>query len=179
MEIKEITKTLAAAIKELDAFPDDQRVKMGGGKLYVQVKDRVNILRKHFGAIASIKTEALRMDDVIQFRTEILIDGVVVAVGHAEAIRSKAKDAPVEKTETKSIGRALAVLGIAGSEFASVEEMLEVEGIEIQAHDKPKSIDELLDQAYDKLLAIAPDDVERIKTLNKAFAYLKKMKEAA
>jgi len=178
--MSDFSKQLSAAVAELHSFPDEQKIEMRGGKRYVQVKDRADIFRRHFGTNARLETEALRMDEVIQFRAKVVIDDKVVATGHAENLRSKTKDAVVEKTETKAIGRALAVFGLAGSEFASVEEMIDVGALEkvVETVEKPLSeypLQALLDSAYDKFLALAPNNKDHVSNMNRGFGYFRKL----
>jgi hypothetical protein len=89
------------------------------------VKDRVALFRRWFNDW-SITTSIIRCDNNVGGRVLIMASisnssGVVVATGHSETTRGE-KGYPVEVSETKAIGRALAVLGIFGGEFASADE---------------------------------------------------------
>ena len=53
-------------------------------------------------------------------------DGFIVATGHAEEVRTASminKTSALENCETSAIGRALASFGLAGTEFASANEV--------------------------------------------------------
>jgi hypothetical protein len=122
MVMKKIEEELAAA-EALDY----------NGKRYVAVKDRIKIFRNHYpkhSILTEIKQYASRTGSPILILCTIMDEARnVVATGHAETTRGMgrvASDAPVEFTETKAIGRALACFGIGGGEYASAEEMLHV-----------------------------------------------------
>ncbi len=100
------------------------------GKEYVPVKDRLALFRSYYGDSASIATEVLHNSTntggTVLVRATIGIAGRVIANGHAESIRGDGavnSSSPVEATETRAIGRALAALGLAGGEYASADEM--------------------------------------------------------
>ena len=77
-----------------------------------------------------IQTEAMHIDsEIIRFRAHIIDpDGRVVAVGHAEEVRSSRginSSSAMEVCETSSIGRALAAAGwVAGGQYASADEII-------------------------------------------------------
>lgn len=90
---------------------------------------------EHFFAVTSEMLTAPGAD-VCVFRTSILCDGVVVAVGHAEEIRNAGnvnRTSHVENCETSSLGRCLSnfpMHNFAGSDYskrASREEMAKVQ----------------------------------------------------
>jgi hypothetical protein len=123
--------------KVIDAARDENRhgVQVRGGKKYTTVAVRVEVARRHFGAIG-IAT------DVIQWATDngqpIVVKatvtdeaGRVLATGHAEEVRGQGnvnRTSALENAETSAIGRALAALGINGGEFASADEMTQATG---------------------------------------------------
>lgn len=103
------------------------------GKTYLPVKARLELFRSHFPDY-SLTTEIVKYGDKISDGICIkatIMDGSgrEVASGHAESIRGDGKyasSAPVEFTETKACGRALAVFGLGGGEFASADELTAV-----------------------------------------------------
>lgn len=117
---------------EIAAVRDSGRaVKQKGGKMYTMVQDRVETLRRIAGDYYRISTEILEWEaregaTVVVKATIQDTDGMVVATGHAEEIRGANyinETSVLENCETSAIGRALAVLGIHGGEFASADEI--------------------------------------------------------
>jgi hypothetical protein len=105
---------------------DTGKVKIHGRE-YETVASRVARFREiaHDWCIA---TEILHRDDeVVVMKASISDDkGVVKATGHAEEKRASSqinKTSALENAETSAIGRALAALGYAGTEFASADEV--------------------------------------------------------
>jgi hypothetical protein len=100
------------------------------GKEYKTVALRVNEFRE--SAIYkgwSIMTEIVKIDDdQCVIKTQIVNpESKIVATGHAQEFRKASQingTSYVENCETSSIGRALACLGLAGSEFASANEVV-------------------------------------------------------
>jgi hypothetical protein len=100
------------------------------GKEYKTVALRVNEFRE--SAIYkgwSIMTEIVKLDDdQCVIKTQIVNpESKIVATGHAQEFRKASQingTSYVENCETSSIGRALACLGLAGSEFASANEVV-------------------------------------------------------
>lgn len=125
-----VESRFTAALRDLEGM---QGIQIGGKKgTYLQVKDRVHILRRHFGADYGIETEELEADEpLVKMRAVIRdINGRVIATGTAEERRGDGpvnKTSAVENAETSAIGRALAAFGLGGSEYASINEM---EGVE-------------------------------------------------
>ena len=77
----------------------------------------------------SILTEIVKIDDEqCVIKTQIISpDSKIIATGHAQEFRKASQingTSYVENCETSSIGRALACLGIGGSEFASANEVV-------------------------------------------------------
>jgi hypothetical protein len=100
-----------------------------GNKEYHTVAKRVNDFRKDkkFEGWAII-TDCKVMDEmkVIMLATILDANDRVVATGHAEEFRASSKvnrTSALENAETSAIGRALACIGIGGTEFASANEV--------------------------------------------------------
>lgn len=118
-------------IAQITAKRETRGVKMRGGKTYTMVQDRIETLRRMSGDYYRINTEMLQYTTEeggsIVMRTVIRTpDGQTVATGHAEEIRGSSQitdTSAIEVCETSSVGRALAMLGIHGGEFASAEEL--------------------------------------------------------
>ena len=78
--------------------------------------------------------------DICVFKASLLVDGVIVATGHAEEIRNAGnvnRTSHVENCETSAIGRALANAGAAGSTLESRpsrEEMAKVQRVTQQGN---------------------------------------------
>lgn len=97
-------------------------------KEYHTVAKRVDTFRKEYGQDYSIETEIVSADELIvvmkaSIKTK---DGFIVATGHAEEVRTASminKTSALENCETSAIGRALASFGLAGTEFASANEV--------------------------------------------------------
>lgn len=97
------------------------------GKEYQTVAFRVSKFRELHPSW-SLTTEVLYRDfDVVVMKASILDDtGRLVATGHAEEFRADGKinkTSALENAETSAIGRALATLGLGGTEFASADEV--------------------------------------------------------
>jgi len=97
------------------------------GREYETVASRVARFREDH-ADWTLQTKIVTLDD-----TQVLVEaqilnpeGRMIANGHAQEFRSASqinKTSYVENCETSAIGRALAALGIGGSEFASANEV--------------------------------------------------------
>lgn len=115
-------------IKEINETTDKVVI---DGRNYTTVSKRNEILRKHLGFDVQILTKHLNIDsDKVIFECHISVwkDGVwqLIATGHAEESRNSNeinKKSAVENAETSALGRALANLGLAGGEFASINEL--------------------------------------------------------
>ena len=96
------------------------------GKQYKTVALRVNEFRAEFPASGLI-TEIVQSGDPVVMKASIIdVDGRTIATGHAEENRSSSqinKTSALENCETSAIGRALAAFGLAGTEFASADEV--------------------------------------------------------
>ena len=119
----DINSSLLAAINDVENFDETKKVNIKG-KLYTQVKDRNRVFRKHFGTKLEVITdyEFTDMKTVI-CKTTCKDKDKVLAVGLAEAQRNSNSDKVLEKTQTVSLGRMLACLGLDGGEFASGDEI--------------------------------------------------------
>ena len=99
------------------------------GKTYLTVARRVDDFRKSEEFKGwSIETELVSAEDsmVVVKSTIRDSDGKVAATGYAEEDRSFGKinkTSALENCETSAVGRALAFLGLAGSEIASADEV--------------------------------------------------------
>ena len=96
-----------------------------GGKVYTQVVHRMEAFRTVFGGDLGVDTDIF-VDDgqrVVIKATITDSDGRVIGSGMAEEIRGQGhvnKTSALENCETSAIGRALASLGLAGGEYASM-----------------------------------------------------------
>lgn len=121
--IMDINSSLQAAINEVENFDESQKVSIKG-KLYTQVKDRNRVFRKHFGTKLEVITEYEFTDmKTVICKTTCKDKDKILAVGLAEAQRDSNQDKVLEKTQTVSLGRMLASLGLDGGEFASGDEI--------------------------------------------------------
>ena len=99
------------------------------GSTYLTVARRVDDVRKSEEFKGwSIETELVSAEDsmVVMKSTIRDSDGKVAATGYAEEDRSFGKinkTSALENCETSAVGRALAFLGLAGSEIASADEV--------------------------------------------------------
>ena len=106
-------------------------VRVQGGKKYTMVSTRIEAFRKIHGLDFGINSEILVNDDTrVVMKTTIWDkNGFQIGCGHAEEIRAQGrvnKVSAIENCETSSWGRALASIGLSGSEFASGDELIAV-----------------------------------------------------
>ena len=160
--------SLGAAVLELNEINERLGVEMRGGKKYTMVKDRVEIFRKHFGHRYGIETSIEYCDDTYVRMKAVVTEATVmgnevvhrvVGSGHAEELRGSTnvnKTSAVENAETGAIGRALASIGIAGSEYASANEMEAVGRKEEALQTKPAK-KQSKPKKEDKATVISPD----------------------
>lgn len=134
------------------------------GKEYETVASRVQKFKVQYGLQCSIETELISADEnVVIMKATIkrialddphntAIDPVVVATGHAEENRQSSqinRTSALENCETSAIGRALAAFGLAGTEFASADEV--AQAISQQGtRDFPEAKQQLTGLATDK-----------------------------
>lgn len=98
------------------------------GKQYETVALRVRKFREIHSFDLSIVTEICSRDDecVVMKATISNAEGRVLATGHSEEYRRAStinKTSALENAETSAIGRALAALGLGGTEFATADEV--------------------------------------------------------
>jgi hypothetical protein len=97
------------------------------GKEYQTVALRVGKFREQYGLDLSLITEIVYADEkVVRMKAIISNDKGIISTGHAEEYRGSSninKTSALENAETSAIGRALAALGLGGTEFASADEV--------------------------------------------------------
>lgn len=97
------------------------------GKEYKTVALRVQEFRTDFPG-HSLVTDIVKIDDdQCIVKAMVVKDNVIIATGHAQEFRKASQingTSYVENCETSAIGRALASLGIGGTEFASANEVV-------------------------------------------------------
>tara|TARA_R100001509_G_C4859355_1_gene212848 strand:- start:56 stop:802 length:747 start_codon:yes stop_codon:yes gene_type:complete len=138
-------KKLLDAISESQRIEESKRVSTRGGKKYSYVKDRNSIFRKHFGLDVSyhssyeltepkvfnyVDKNGKQIDKFIPgsviVKTEIFYKNKFLACGLAQEFRDSNPvntTSAMENCQTSSLGRALAMLDLTGTEFASADEM--------------------------------------------------------
>lgn len=97
------------------------------GKQYETVASRVQRFREQHKLEYSIVTELIERDEqTVVMKASIMEGDRVVATGYAEENRTSSqinRTSALENAETSAIGRALAAFGMAGTEYASAEEV--------------------------------------------------------
>lgn len=97
------------------------------GKEYETVASRVQKFRETYGFEYSITTELVERDEkTVVMKASIAKDDKVLATGYAEENRAASqinRTSALENCETSAIGRALAAFGMAGTEYASADEV--------------------------------------------------------
>lgn len=96
------------------------------GKEYFTVAERVSAFREKHPEL-TIETDIVRWegDDVV-VKASIIDNGKLIATGLAHEVRGSTninKTSHVENCETSAIGRALAAFGMAGTEYATADEV--------------------------------------------------------
>lgn len=136
---------------------EEHGVTVQRGKKYSQVNTRVELFRRHlpdWGIQTEIvKFGAVNGEPVVVRATITNPNGAIVGSGHAFEIVGAGnvnKTAALENAETSAIGRALASMGLAGGEYASLNE---IDGAERKA--EPPKIAEA-----DRLKQITDDNVD-------------------
>ena len=122
-----MTVDLIKVMNEVGAFVNDEGDKIHG-KSYAKVQDRVNIFRRNFGLDYKIETDLIHNDDKKIIVKSVIRDkdNHVIASGLAEEISGSSKIntvSAVEVCDTSAIGRALSCLGLSGGEYASANEI--------------------------------------------------------
>lgn len=104
--------------------------KQGNEKHYETVAERVRKFRDKFPVDSGwriVPEISFPKEDTVLCKTAIVNpDGIVVAIGTAEEVRSAGfvnKTSAVENCETSAIGRALFSAGFGGGEFCSADEL--------------------------------------------------------
>lgn len=97
------------------------------GKQYKTVAYRVNEFRKKYSDY-TVSTELVEANDTLVVMKASISNeqGRLLATGFAEEVRAASKinrTSALENAETSAIGRALAALGLAGTEYASADEV--------------------------------------------------------
>ena len=120
--------THLSAMKTAEDALAKHGVKQRGGKKYLEVKYRVQILREKYGLNVGINTEILHQDEkrVIVQAKIIDMSNRILGSGIAEELRGSNNvntTSAIENGETSAIGRACSSLGLHGGEYASLNEM--------------------------------------------------------
>ena len=137
------------------------------GREYETVALRVSKFREKY-PIWALETEIIHRDqEVVVIKAYIKDDlGRVIATGHAEEYRASSQineTSATENCETSAIGRALAALGMGGTEFASADEV--ANAISQQKRITPNSgAGEDLDPEQKKMVELTRDKV--VEALN-------------
>jgi len=123
------------------------------GKEYHTVAERVHTFRETAPDL-TIETEIVRWegDDVV-VKASISDNGKLIATGLAHEVRGSTninKTSHVENCETSAIGRALAAFGLAGTEYATADEVANA-----IAQQQEKEINELLIENTQTMLRFA------------------------
>jgi hypothetical protein len=147
--------------------PDSGKVLIHG-KEYSTVASRVAKFRAADAQtqLWSIVTEVLFRDaEVVVMKATISNqEGRILATGHAEEVRASSqinKTSALENAETSAIGRALAALGMAGTEFASADEV--AQAIRQQGAHKPS--DGAMESLETDMKIVVVDTAEEVKVL--------------
>ena len=96
------------------------------GKEYKTVALRIQQFREKYPG-HTILTELVEANDTLVIvKATISWEGVVIATGYAEEVRTASRinrTSALENAETSAVGRALAFFGLGGSEIASADEV--------------------------------------------------------
>ena len=128
------------------------------GKEYFTVAERVSAFREKHPEL-TIETEIVRWegDDVV-VKASISDNGKLLATGLAHEVRGSTninRTSHVENCETSAIGRALAAFGMAGTEYATADEVANAiaQQNEAKAGLSEKEVNELLIENTTTMLA--------------------------
>jgi len=128
------------------------------GKEYYTVAERVSSFREKHPEL-TIETEIVRWEgeDVV-IKAAIIDNGKLIATGLAHEVRGSTninKTSHVENCETSAIGRALAAFGMAGTEYATADEVANAiaQQNEAKAGLSEKEVNELLIENTNTMLA--------------------------
>ena len=142
------------------------------GREYETVALRVSKFREKY-PIWALETEIIHRDqEVVVIKAYIKDDlGRVIATGHAEEYRASSQineTSATENCETSAIGRALAALGMGGTEFASADEV--ANAISQQKRITPNSgAGDELDPEQKKMVELTRDTVVEALNSSKDF----------
>lgn len=121
------------------------------GKQYETVALRVRKFRDKHPDYRLMTEIVSRDDECVVMRALIANDkGEVLATGHSEEYRHTSqinRTSALENAETSAIGRALAALGLGGTEFASADEVANAIGQQKKGHSPGDGAMDLLDPA--------------------------------
>lgn len=133
------------------------------GKEYETVASRVQRFRSDDEDGMGIVTEIVEIDEIRVVMKASIVDqnDRVIGTGHAEEIRTSStinKSSALENCETSAIGRALASIGYAGTEYASADEV--AQAVSQQSY-TPKTASEKQVKFVESLLGRADKDEAR------------------
>lgn len=145
------------------------------GRDYQTVAYRVGKFREAYKFDFSLVTELVSRDaDCVVMKATIAnAEGRVLATGHSEEYRKASqinKTSALENAETSAIGRALAALGLGGTEFASADEVANA-----ITQQRSSGVHKPTDGAWDKI----PPDMAKIirETADQVRAFLEAGKD--
>jgi deoxycytidylate deaminase len=108
------------------------------GKEYQTVASRVSQFRDKYKEEYAIVTQLISRDETtVVMKAKILKGDQVLATGYAEENRNSSsinRTSALENCETSAIGRALAAFGMAGTEYASADEVAQAIGQQNQTN---------------------------------------------
>ena len=179
---------------EADSMTATAGVRQKGNKMYLEVKHRITILRRHYAIALGIDTTLIEANDkFVGVQARIADpDGRVIASGMAEEYRDKGpvnKTSALENCESSAIGRALASLGLHGGEYASANELDAVDRkTEIQNQETPKPMpDDPIPNGnaaefhpssnWDAWIGIAKADIEKFSSSGDTMSWFEKNRE--
>jgi hypothetical protein len=152
------------------------------GKEYFTVAKRVGMFREGEHRHGSIVTEIVSRDEnCVVMKATILNDaGRVLATGHSEEYRADGKinaTSALENSETSAIGRALASLGLGGTEFASADEVANAITNKKPYQSVAKDTWDELDDETRKFLANLADQVRQVLETQSGLEAMKFLEE--
>ena len=97
------------------------------GKDYITVNERIKEFRKLHPQGQILNQVMANADGQVMFQCKIIVDGVLVATGHAKEVEGSTfinKTSALENSETSAVGRALGMYGIGiDTSLASADEV--------------------------------------------------------
>ena len=131
-------------------------------KDYITVAERINSFREKEGNSFGIDTELVSDRDGIVIVKAVIRDDEnrIIGAGYAEEIRGSTninKTSALENCETSAIGRALASMGYAGTEYASANEVTDA----ILQQKVMEAVDKLI--AHNKAVVRNIEEIYQIK----------------